>query len=46
MHRIPFRTAAITLLVLFAAVIVFPLVVLAGFIPTEMVWGGRLHNEE
>jgi hypothetical protein len=46
MHLIPFRTAAITLLVLFAAVIVFHLVVLAGFIPTEMVWGGRLQNED
>jgi hypothetical protein len=46
MRLISFRTAAITLLVLFAAVIVFHLVVLAGFIPTEMVWGGRLQNEE
>lgn len=46
MRRIPFRTAAIALLVLFAAAIVFQLVVLAGFIPTEMVWGGRLQNEE
>jgi NADH:ubiquinone oxidoreductase subunit 6 (subunit J) len=46
MHLIPFRTAAITLLVLFGAVVVFHLVVLAGFIPTEMVWGGRLKNEE
>jgi archaellum biogenesis protein FlaJ (TadC family) len=46
MRSIPFRTAAITLLVLFAAVIVFHLVVLAGFIPTEMLWGGRLQNEE
>ena len=46
MRLIPFRTAAITLLVLFTATIVFHLVVLAGFIPTEMVWGGRLRNEE
>jgi len=46
MRLIPFRTAAITLLVLFAAAIVFQLVVLAGLIPTEMVWGGRLRNEE
>ena len=45
-HLIPFRTAALTLLMLFAATIVFHLVVLAGFIPTEMVWGGRLQNEE
>lgn len=46
MRLIPFRTAAIILLVLFAADIVFQLVVLAGLIPTEMVWGGRLQNEE
>ncbi len=46
MRLIPFRTAAIILLVLFAAAIVFQLVVLAGLIPTEMVWGGRLQNEE
>ncbi len=46
MRLIPFRTAAITLLVLFTATIAFHLVVLAGFIPTEMVWGGRLQNEE
>ena len=46
MRLIPFCTAAITLLVLFAAAIVFQLVVLAGLIPTEMVWGGRLRNEE
>ncbi|MCU0319210.1 MAG: hypothetical protein MUE88_03945 [Flavobacteriales bacterium] len=46
MHQIPFRTAAITLLVLFIAATVFQFTVLAGFIPTEMVWGGRLQNEE
>lgn len=46
MRRIPFRTAAIALLVLFAAAIAFQLVVLAGLIPTEMVWGGRLRSAE
>jgi len=46
MRQIPFRTAAITLLVLFASAIMFQLAVLAGLIPTEMVWGGRLQNEE
>lgn len=46
MHLIPFRTAAVTLLVLFAAAIAFQLVVFAGLIPTEMVWGGRLQNEQ
>ncbi|MFZ1693593.1 MAG: hypothetical protein WAT74_10380 [Flavobacteriales bacterium] len=45
-RSIPFRTTAIVLLLLFAAAIVFQLVVLLGFIPTEMVWGGRLQNEE
>lgn len=46
MRRIPFRTAAYSLLALFAAAIIFQLTVLAGLIPTEMVWGGRLRNEE
>ncbi|MBL8003346.1 MAG: hypothetical protein JNL05_15440 [Flavobacteriales bacterium] len=46
MRRIPFRTAANGLLALFAAAIAFQLVVLAGLIPTEMVWGGRLANAE
>lgn len=46
MRRIPLRTAAYTLLALFTAAILFQLVVLAGLIPTEMVWGGRLQNEE
>lgn len=46
MRRIPFRTAAYSLLALFAAAIIFQLIVLAGLIPTEMVWGGRLQNEE
>lgn len=45
MSRIPLRTAAYILLALFAAAFLFQLVVLAGFIPTEMVWGGRLQNE-
>jgi hypothetical protein len=34
------------LLAFFAAAIAFQLVVLAGLIPTEMVWGGRLQNAE
>lgn len=46
MRRIPFRSAAIALLALLSAAIVFQLVVLAGLIPTEMVWGGRLQNEQ
>lgn len=46
MRRIPFHTAANSLLAVFTAAIIFQLVVLAGFVPTEMVWGGRLQNEE
>jgi hypothetical protein len=46
MRRIPFHTAAYTLLVLLSAAIAFQLVVLAGLIPTEMLWGGRLQNEQ
>ncbi len=45
LRHIPFRTAAYTLFALFVAAIIFQLVVLAGLIPTEMVWGGRLQNE-
>ncbi|HOZ41606.1 MAG TPA: hypothetical protein PLL25_12430 [Flavobacteriales bacterium] len=46
MRTIPFRTAAYILLALFTAAIIFQLVVLVGFIPTEMVWGGRLRTGE
>jgi archaellum biogenesis protein FlaJ (TadC family) len=40
------RTAANVLLMLFSAAVLFQLVVLSGFIPTEMVWGGKLESEE
>jgi len=43
---ISFRTAAVTLLVLFALAFLFQITVLAGLIPTEMVWGGRLANAQ
>lgn len=46
MQRLRLRTAAYGLLALFIVAIIFQLTVLAGFIPTEMVWGGRLQNEE
>lgn len=46
MQRLRLRTAAYSLLALFIVAIIFQLTVLAGFIPTEMVWGGRLQNEE
>lgn len=38
--------AARILLVLLGAAAIFQLVVLAGFIPVEMVWGGRLNSAE
>jgi hypothetical protein len=44
--RIPFAFAGRTLLVLFGAAILFQFSVLAGLVPTEMVWGGRLENAE
>ncbi len=40
------RVAANILLVLLALGFLFQLVVLAGFIPLEMVWGGRLESAE
>ena len=43
---IPFRIAARLLLVLFGLAFLFQVAVLAGLIPTEMVWGGRLRNAE
>lgn len=43
---IAFRTSGMILLVLLGGAAVFQLVVLAGYVPTEMVWGGRLKNEE
>lgn len=46
LRKLPFRTAAIALLALFTAAIAFQVTVLAGLIPTEMVWGGRLQNAE
>lgn len=46
LRRIPFRTAAHTLLALFTAAIIFQLTAVAGIIPAEMVWGGRLQSQE
>lgn len=39
------RAAASALLLLMSLALTFQLVVLMGFIPTEMVWGGRLADE-
>ena len=46
MRLIPFRAAAILMIVFFGAAVVFQVIVLLGFIPTEMDWGGRLQNEQ
>lgn len=46
LRLIGFRTAAIALLVLFGAALLFQVVVLSGFIPTEMVWGGQLESDD
>ena len=43
---ISFRVAAWTLVLICTLAVLFQLVVLAGLIPTEMVWGGRLQNEQ
>jgi hypothetical protein len=43
---ISFRLAAYLLLALFACAGLFQITVLLGFVPTEMVWGGRLENEQ
>jgi len=45
LRRIPLRTAAHTLLVLFNIAIFFQLTVFAGLIPMDTVWGGRLQSE-
>lgn len=46
MRRIPFREAAYALLALLVAALLFQLTVVTGAIPKELVWGGRLANEE
>lgn len=38
--------AGTILLVIFSLVIVFHIVALIGFVPTNMVWGGRLETRE
>ncbi len=43
---IGFRAAATALLLLFGAALLFQVIVLSGFIPTGMVWGGQLESDE
>jgi len=41
-----FRSAANLLLVILSLALFFQVAVLIGLVPTEMVWGGRLANEQ
>lgn len=45
-RRIPEVFASRSLIVIFAATIVFHLFVLGGIIPFDMVWGGRLQTAD
>jgi hypothetical protein len=45
-QRISFRFAVNTLLLLLAGVLVFHMLVLTGVLPFQIVWGGRLENQE
>lgn len=40
------KQAGNTLLVIFSLVVIFHIVALLGFVPTNMVWGGRLETRE
>jgi len=46
LNKIPFKTAYWTLFVLFAAMLIFHLLVLLSFIPFNIVWGGRLQTHQ
>ncbi|MDH5598627.1 MAG: hypothetical protein OEY34_05860 [Cyclobacteriaceae bacterium] len=43
---ISFQFAVKAMLILLVAVMIFHLLILAGVIPFQIVWGGRLENEE
>ncbi|MGV3503594.1 MAG: hypothetical protein ACO1O1_07790 [Adhaeribacter sp.] len=43
---IPQRVAVAGLLIILSLVVVFHVLVLTGFIPFEIVWGGRLKTQE
>jgi len=45
-HFLPVKTAQKTLLLLFSLILVFHTLVLVGYIPFQMVWGGRLKSYE
>jgi len=40
------KQAGNTLLVIFSLIVLFHIVALLGFVPTNMVWGGRLETRE
>lgn len=46
MQTISARFAAHTLLILFALIAVFHALALAGIIPTDILWGGRITSRE
>lgn len=45
-HMLPFYLSVKFLLLILAAAAVFQLVVMAGLVPGEMVWGGRLSSDQ
>jgi hypothetical protein len=46
MNIISKRLATMALLLIFSAVIIFHLFVLTGFVPIDLVWGGRLKDQQ
>ncbi len=45
-RKIPFKTSVSLLSGILSLIIVFHLVVLAGFVPKDMVWGGKMETRE
>lgn len=46
MKFIPKRLATVGMIVIFSLIMIFHLLVLLGFIPYDIVWGGKLESEE
>lgn len=44
--KIPFETARKALMVIFILVVIFHAFVLAGLVPSDIVWGGKFQNPE
>lgn len=45
-RKIPFETARKALITIFILVVVFHVLVLAGMVPKDIVWGGKFKNAE